>query len=126
MRVRIATSGGEFHEDTLRADTLRLTPGDTVFLLYETTEGWNWWYHGNTYDGDQFWEGPDSLASRASSAGRSASAATMWLSRPKTDDWWYITLRSGRSGWWRHDSAQSFLSTTALAKWWNDRCPDTR
>ena len=95
-------------------DSLRVAPGDTVFLLYETAEGWNWWHRGITYEGGVFWEELSAAAAVGAQPGpqrRPEAPAAVLLSPHRREDWWHVALGSGESGWWHAGSAPGLRST---------------
>lgn len=82
-------------EATARAedgDTLRVRAGDSIAVLANTREGWQWWYHGARYRASSFWDGLDEDLVEF-------TAASQVESEPVTREWWHMRSRTGMSGW---------------------------
>ncbi|MDH4044785.1 MAG: hypothetical protein OEY20_12280 [Gemmatimonadota bacterium] len=76
------------------SDTLRLAPGDTVYVLDHISEGvYHVWYRGTPFEMDQQWVYPDE------SAAVQAGARALADGPPETEWWVRIRQRDGREGW---------------------------
>lgn len=112
----------ETGESIPRTDTLRLAPGDTVFLLqYGALGSWEWWYRGRTSFGNEFWAGPPDGHLGGAIDLKDTSIAVA-RSQPKIQGWWLIQRRNGDVGWWATDSARTVRSIFKMNHW-EDWCP---
>lgn len=91
--------GGLEEERTPRADTVRFTAGDTLYLLhYEELGRWRWWNRGRVSSGDEFWQG--ALTAHNAGTPVTDSSVAEILSRPVLEEWWRVEGPAAVSGWW--------------------------
>ena len=89
-----------------RSDTLRFTPGDTVYLLqYEQLGWWRYWWKGKTLDGAGFWGVPRGRAALGAAGADTSHAVAR--SQPVMERWWLLDNGTRPTGWWRVDSART-------------------
>jgi len=80
-----------------RRDTVRMTVGDTLYVLeYGELGTWAWWYRGRLWSGGEFWSGP---AQRVFD--RTYRPPAVSLSAPRAELWVQVTTPAGAKGWWQ-------------------------
>ena len=118
---RFAALGGNVHlrrigvavaSDTVRLDTgdtlrapVRLTPGDTLYVLSYLGEGaFNVWFRGKRYETFGFWPEPGQESTTTIAVGAVPVAGT--LLRAPIFDWWVRVRNANRqTGWILMDEA---------------------
>lgn len=115
------TDAGGDSDPAPRADTLRFTEGDTVYLLrYEMLGSWLYRWKGRTTDGNEFWGGPFDAEGLGGNERDTSRAVAR--SQPVSDDWWLLDDGTRPIGWWRTDSLASLRSERTI-DYWGDHCP---
>jgi hypothetical protein len=93
--LRVSEPGMVVFRDTLRVDDGRggrvLTPADTVYPLYDETEGYGTWYlHGRKEESMLFFHETEEV---------SGDSRVAVVRKPRTEWWVRVRNRQGREGW---------------------------
>jgi hypothetical protein len=103
-----------------RSDTVRLSQGDTIYLIrYLSLGAWRWAYRGRQHDSYEFWSAPPDGEPSAAHTDSSRAAAR---SEPVREDWWHVRPRRGAPGWWLGNGHDELLSTSDRVRR-HDDCP---
>ena len=90
-----------------RADTVRLSRGDTIYVLHDIASQERIWAHrGKVHRSEPLWSDHENQIPESFRPKRQAGTPTP---NPTVEDWWWVQPRRGAPGWWHAENGDPAL-----------------